>query len=519
MRIFVFMLFLVFSAQLQAKKAQQDPEKLAPTHGYAYVFFPKGTAGALTVKSQKDGREYTLAIRNDPGMKAYGLWLPEGKYTVSRWGQYSWGEYPEFEVQAGRITDMGGLMPVNIGGYEIVVLPMNHAETAREIDMAINEISIHLKSREPIQWRPATPPKPIKLTQPLSGLGLVADLLLAHDRKVNKPSFVTQLKSATTNEEFFKINKAVTPPMYVEAAVDNASDLYFGADLGQMRVRHADGTWGNIGIDTLHTISAVEFSDNALYAGSDNGHLRVSKDSGANWALLKSFGEDEAIIDIDYEAGVWVVATARQIVSANGVATSDRISVYVSKHDDFSDIVKSRDFVLTQKNFIGWFGAHGQLAKGAYYISTMLELNRLDLRTEEWKAITPPANVSKFHIDTESGILSSVLSKGMFSKIFISNDQGDTWKQVGRPPYIIMDVAFDNSEKGYASRWNMNAFSGDWEIYSYDKSLDDWKKTSEAPFNCRPLRVSPKFPLLCITNGASIFSQQGSDWAVEFSAQ
>jgi hypothetical protein len=77
----------------------------------------------------------------------------------------------------------------------------------------------------------------------------------------------------------------------------------------------------------------------------------------------------------------------------------------------------------------------------------------------------------------------------------------------------------DAADRGYASRWNMNAFSGEWEIYRYDAAKDDWTMTVKAPFNCKPLRVSPAMPVLCIANDASIFRQASTGWEVEFSAR
>ncbi len=311
----------------------------------------------------------------------------------------------------------------------------------------------------------------------------------------------------------------MTPPLYDEPAIDAASNLYFGADLGQIRVRHADGTWGSIGIDTLHAISAVECSGSTMFAGSDDGVLRRSDDGGTTWSIVKSLDSDEAIIDIDHEGLTWVITTTRQLPLPGGGHTTDQMSVYVAHHDDLGDLAISRQFPLDAKKMLGWFGARGQLVQGAYYINTFFDLYRLDLSSMQWKTITPPTTISSHHVDPKTGLLSAFMSKGIFTKVFVSQDRGETWKRVGRPPYIVYDIQFDSADNGYASRWNMSAFSGVWEIYSYDKGIDDWKKVSEAPFNCRPLRVTEDIPILCIASDNSIFSQRGGKWDVEFSAQ
>ena len=69
-----------------------------------------------------------------------------------------------------------------------------------------------------------------------------------------------------------------------------------------------------------------------------------------------------------------------------------------------------------------------------------------------------------FHrVDETTGVLSALWSQGAFSKLFVSTDRGDHWTQIGRPPYVINDVQMDSTERGWASRWNMNAFGGVWE--------------------------------------------------------
>lgn len=58
MRILILIIFSLFALQLQAKKPVLDPSVLAPTHGYAFVYYPKGTLGDLAVESEKDGKQH-----------------------------------------------------------------------------------------------------------------------------------------------------------------------------------------------------------------------------------------------------------------------------------------------------------------------------------------------------------------------------------------------------------------------------------------------------------------------------
>lgn len=110
-------------------------------------------------------------------------------------------------------------------------------------------------------------------------------------------------------------------------------------------------------------------------------------------------------------------------------------------------------------------------------------------------------------------------AQGAFSKVHVSSDRGANWAQIGRPPYIINDVQMDAADRGWASRWNMNAFSGVWETYAFVPAKNDWDKSGEAPFNCRLMRIAPDVPVLCFAPDANILGLHAGKWEVEFSAQ
>jgi len=490
--------------------------ELASSQGYVYAYFPK-EVGAVEIRPLSSGSTVKLRPREETGGRAYGAWLPPGEYRISRWNAYDWGDAPSFRVEAGRVTDLGSLVPFNIGGYEEVVLPLHVAENAHAVDDVLKQYGSLLKSTDPIVWAPASVPKPFRLTQGPTGLGLIADLLMAHDRKVNKPSTIAQLKSASSTDEFLRLFRGIAPPLSRHPAEDAEANFYFGADLGQIRIRHPDGSWGGVGMDTLHGISSVAYVDGVLYAGSDNGVLRSSADGGHSWRDIKAFGEDEAIVDLEHEDTTWIVTTAHQVLSRIGM-TPDNLTVYVSQQGSLESLEKSRDLPL-EKRPLGWFGATAQLVHGSFFINNHDALYRYDVASGQWKTITPPSAISTQHVDPTTGIVSVLQSKGMFSKVFVSDDKGDTWKQIKRPPYTVTDVQFDSLAKGYAIRAAAGAFTVTWEIYDYDPGSSDWVQASSAPPLCEPMRASPSIPVFCIASDSSILSSRGKDWNVEFSAQ
>jgi hypothetical protein len=528
----VVMLFGVSTVwSVSAKEKPQVAAALAPSHGYVYVAFPKGGGDAIAVVpvgSKKELRIDTPAPAVGlPAAQAFGKWLPAGRYRIARWGLLPWRDGIEFDVQAGRVTDLGELMPVNVGGYQFVVVPIPHPEHAGSLAEAMTPIASVLVDATPIPAATTAVSAPITIGQPTSGLGLIADLMLAYERKVNKPSSLDALLATRDPQPFLQLLRQTTAPLQDEPARLADGTLLFPADLGTVRKRTPDGEWSSLRMDTLRQILAVEHADGRLLAGSDDGRIRESRDGGSTWSELKALGRLESIIDIDSMGEYRIVATTERfddpdaprgrglVVAMKGVP-SVRLRVYVGRSADLGDLQLSKEFTLTPEDQIGWLGARGQIADGQYYILSGNQLHRLDIAGGQWRAITPGARVSSHRVDTASGVVTALWSQGAFSKVHVSTDRGETWALIGRPPYIISDVQMDTADRGWASRWNMNAFGGVWETYAFAPAKNDWDKSGEAPFNCRLMRVAADLPILCFDSGARVFAFRDGAWEIEF---
>lgn len=506
------MALLLWTSFCDAKKPDvQDSQALAATHGYVFANLPK-PAEILQVTPVAGGKPIALLVRTGPGTPSQGRWLPEGDYYVSKWGLSTWLPAQPFHVQAGRVTDLGSLVAIGIGGYARIYVSLRPAEEAHSVDGVLREFDAVLADKDPIRWRQDTPSQPSALVLPGSGMGLIADLFVRAGYKNAMPPKVRALLDAKTPDDLLERARDITPPMYEEAATDAADTLYFGADLGRLRVRDATGHWTSVGMDTLHTISAVEWAEGALVTGSDDGVLRRSTDAGKTWTELKRL-DGVAVIDIDQSNGTWLVTTSHATIKA-GAALLDRVSVLKATKPDLSDLTNVRDFPVNAKDLLGWMGARPQLDK-RWFTLGLGKLHRLDLESMTWKELQVPSVVTMHRIDEKSGLVTAFLAKGVFSKIYVSADHGDTWTQVGRPPYAIFDVQFDAPDHGYASRLNMDAVSSKWETYAFDASINDWKQTSESPRNCRPLRTAMSQPVLCLQGDASIHRLEGGKWVNE----
>jgi hypothetical protein len=495
MRISWLLVGLLWTTPMLAKTP--DAKSLAATQGYVYASFPKISQGLLSVEAVAGGRQYELVERSDSKRKAQGLWLPEGDYRISRWGPHVWAPAQDFHVQAGRVTDLGSLLAIGIGDREQVLVSLHPTEEAHAVDAALDEFAEALVSREPIAWNAPLPSRPLKG----GSAGTAA-------------SAIPSLAAARTVDELLRGARAFTAPMYDEPAIAADGTMYYGADFGQLRVRGPAGQWSNVGMDTLHAIPAVEWVDGALVTGADDGALRRSTDGGKTWAQLRKL-DGEKIIDIDQANGLWLVTTSQVTLNRRGFIALDRIRVYKATAADLSDLAVLRDFPLDPNAVSNYLAARPQLVKGKFFLTLPDQLVRLDLASMQWKTLTPPGKVSMAGMEPTTGVLTAFLSKGAFSKVYVSEDGGDSWVQTGRPPYVILDVQFETRDSGWANRMNMNAISVDWEVYRYDRALDDWKKISTSPRNCRISRASAATPTFCFASDA-IYRLGAAGWEAEF---
>jgi len=529
MRIVALLALLIcWSAACEGKEpVTQDPKALAPTHGYVFANAPKG-ADLLEITPVAGGKAVRLVERAESaaaqgvwvqegdhlvrGVTKQGLWVPEGEYFVSRWGDATWQPEQRFRVQAGRVTDLGSLVTFGIGASYRIFASLRPVEETHAIDGVLKEFDAVLSQKEPISWHQSKPSDPSRIAIAPGDKGLIPDLFRSAAFKNSQPPLVRSLLAAATPDQLLADAREITSPITEEAAIDESGRLYFGADLGVLRIRTPDARWTSVAMDTLHKISAVEWSDGMLVTGSDDGVLRRSKDGGGSWSELNRIG-GEAIIDIDHADGVWLLTTSR----AQGPQI-DRISVYKASQADLSDLVKLRDFAVEQKRLAYWFGARPQ-TRGQKFTLGIERLYQLDIPTMAWNELPVPFDVSTFWIDEKSGAIAA-LNSGFRQEIATSLDNGKSWTKIKhKPKFRVVDVQFEGKDRGYASRLFQDPTTSYWNTYDYDPTDEDWRVTSRAPSNCEPLRVSMSMPVLCLQSDGSIQRLEfDGNWTVEVDA-
>lgn len=511
---FLFLLALLITGCVSVP-ATQSPSQLSSNHGYVYVNLPKGQpSDKLMLKSLMDDSQYTLLSRSDSDVHALGLWLPAGEYKLFKWDDSNLDGYPPLKVEVGRLTDLGSFIPIQIGGYEFVVLPVRPPEFSKNVDIPINEYKAFLKSKETIEWKPEKTPNPTKSQFNAAGYGIVVELLLEYERHANKPSINKQLRGATSIQDFFRLAKMAAPPLTKESGRDAAGRIYYGADLGQIRVRKPVGEWDAIDTGTLNSVTAVEVSGAMIVAGFENGVIKVSENAGVTWKEIVSLGRNTSVLDIDRVGGDWIILATRKATDNRSLKGIEQIVVYRAKRNDFKDITNIKQIEIKAPIY---FVPHGEAVNDYYYVSSFPDLLRLNVVTSEWKTVTPPTDVSGFHVSPTTGVIAAYRIMGAFSKLFVSTDQGESWSKYDNPPYVIMDIHFKSKTDGEATRWSMGAFSGNIELLKYNNLQDSWSKTGEAPHGCGRLLIDvSNMGKFCITTAGSILKFVDRNWVAEF---
>ena len=463
--------------------------------------------------------DYTIPTRATLDGIAFGARVPRGEYKLlAVRGSLLSSNYPVVKVETGRMTDMGTLVFVNAGDNRNVLFPTRNAQSSRNMEAARRELGAPFSANEPVVWLSDMVPNPLRLKENFGmRFGLMADLKKAYESRVTAEPVFSIYRDGVSIDAFLSAAKKAARPATKKPVEDAQGRMFFGAPLGQVRLRDAGGVWSALDTGCLHTVTAVEWWGSRLLAGFDNGEIRQSLDDGKTWNVVASLESMTAVIDISRLADQWFITTARSITLRNGLDSVDQISVYSALKDDLTDIIKNRDFTVDKEPFVT---PSAKSHKNFLYVNAFLKLWRMDAATMQWRAVGPDTDLHGFQVAPDSGALAAYRIKGAFSKLFVSADHGETWSKYDNPPYVIMDIRFTGPNQGQTARWNMSAFSGAIELLQYDKSRDNWTKSGDAPAGCNLAFADKTHAVkLCVTPGGNILSNADGKWAIEFAAE
>ncbi len=488
--------------------------------GYVFASMPKGDAAAtISVRSAQDGSTYDLSYLVGSKTPSEGRWLPEGDYQIVKWNGLDFGEYAPFHVESGKVTDLGSLVPVDVGADKFVVLALKLKEDEEALSPVLRALQSSLSSPEVIVWSPSGVPSPLKYPDPphpiSPNLGALANLISDYVVKVNRPSLQQQLLKAPDAATLFAIAKSSSPPLTRVGVADEQGNLYYGADFGQVRVRDTHGNWRALDTGALQKVTALTRREGALIAGFEDGTIRQSNDNGTSWQLVATLDCADTVVDVSWSGNRWLAATAGMYLDGNNLARVNRFCVYASGDEDITKLAKIK--VVDPISNLVLAPVHAQVVSGGYFINMPPDLMRLDIATMDWSRVSLAGPVEGFTASKEGGVVSAYHPAGMFSKLYVSDDMGATWKEYKRPPYIIQDVQFLSSGDGFAVRKKLKFATAALELYKFNSSRSDWTFERELPDECSSLIDDAEdVPRFCITRGGSIIAIGDGKLDVEF---
>jgi hypothetical protein len=503
--------------------APQNPDELAATQGFVQVVIPQfGPMAPLEVRSVTDRSSYHLQALPEGDGTLHGLWLPPGRYKLGRWIQSVVMDSPVFEVRSGHLTDLGTLAPIALGGKEMALLPVRDAESARLARQAARRLHPHLAAADVLTWETIDLPKPFVIDPGYTGLGLVADLLSIYIQDVNQTPIAKRLRESKSPGEMLALAKEAAAPRTKEPAIDDQGRLYFGAVLGQVRVRTPTGVWSAIDTKSLRAVTAVEWHEGLLVVGDEAGEIRATRDQGRTWTKLASIGPRAAVADIDHVGRHWVVLAAGHRPGRNGMFEKvDRISAHVATRDDLADLKQVWEGIDQDVHIVApnWNGVRGEATAKGYLFAAYFALMRLDLANSQVRQVPAPVGATGLHV-SPGGIVTAFQAMGAFSKLYVSADDGETWTARDAPSLVIDDVIFDAPDRGLATRWPMAAFKPRVVFETYDGASKKWVPRDAGPEACQLiLQDARKQPNFCVTGSGSVLFRSDTGWGVEFSAE
>jgi len=508
-------LLLIFLLGCASTSEPQDPDVLSNTHGYVFVHFPRTHPG-LEVKAIKNKKKYSLELNHLN--KTSGLWLPEGTYRLSKAfygvGGNGFEGYPSIEVKAGQVTSLGSLINFSVGEDKNIWLQKSFSLTKELEQQYIKKFSKNLASNELNHWKLLKIPEINTVTRNSSGQGLIVDWMLSYTDSNQEGKLKNKLLSETNVESFYSTALKTLPPFSrQEPAEDKLKNLYYGAELGQIKKRSAKGVWTTINTGSLENISKVYWLDDILYAASINKRVIRSLDNGTTWEVISSFPAEELILDIDHYKDHLYILTSQKTDAASAEGLGFVVTIYKTSTHNFDNIsvikhIPHEGVILRDPK--------AEIANGHYYVGfepTILKY--MNITTGKWFDVPLPQKFTTYNV-ANNGLISLFNIQGAFSDLFISENQGISWSELDTPSYIIEDVFFTSKGQGVSHRTEMNAFSLSFFIQQYNAVKGKWVNISKAPDECKYLiENKERLASFCVTKSDGILSFKNNKWLPE----
>ncbi len=520
MRLPVILLLLI-GLCMHPAFAQQDLAPALPADGYVYLNMPLNQGKQeLKIKSLVNKRNYSLVSRNDPGISAFGAWVPAGDYQIFAMNDHALSGYAIITVKPRTITDLGSLAAFDIGYFELVLLQLRHEESKDFINAAISEFSGRLETTAPLQWTSQSIPYAFpKDVYKVTGVPLI-DIVNLQYMANNMPQQRMTLRNTKTIPDFLAAYKSTAAPTSEMPFVDKDGVLYYGADFGQIRIRKTDGLWSAMDTQSLYPVQSVNVDGQSIAAAYNNGMIKLSHDGGSTWLRRELPQHDLEFVHVFRADKRWLITTSKRIPAAKPKDVQFDVRVYTATADDLGDLNEIRKMTLPTRNYL-LKNVKVEVLGDDYYLATFPTLQRLSIGSMQWTDIPLPMEILGFNVSKNTGLLTAISPTVMWkTKVLLSANKGTTWEQLEGPPSVVLYTHFENNTTGIAARKKYKYMDSVLEIWQYSAANGEWELISSPPHDCeRVLLDANDQPSFCITSSTRIAGSKDNKWATVFYAE
>ncbi|MCD4506406.1 hypothetical protein LQR30_20255 [Chromobacterium piscinae] len=503
--IFITMFFVLSGCAINPTEFQK-PEKLNSTHGY--VFSPKVQSsllelGEVKIRSKNDGEIYTLQ-QNDSKFEGYGLWVPSGKYELVDMFDRALenNSHAPIEVSAGSFTEIGGLIWINVGHDKRVLLPIHHSELEPQVKKAKLIQDPYLLDHTIKVWKPNSVADPVYIPHESANHGIIIDLMLDYGRKIGLSNLNQQLINIKDPDEFFAAAKRTLPPITHSAVSGSDGAQYFGAELGQIRVRNTNGLWSSFDTGTLDNITAISIDHQIVVAATSKGAILKKNDN--NWNVVAKIPGSPEVINVVHTSAGWLILAGDFSSSSYSAFPIVKALSIFRANDNFSNLVQIKKISMDGEREI--FRPAAFYVNDKYYVNGFNKLHVLDVKTGIWNLVDPGHEITSLTHDKNSSIFTAYKMQGIFSKLSISTDYGVSWSPMNTPGMTVQDIIFTSPSHAITVGLDMGLLSASFEVSKYEpleKKSELISKSS--PGICKKIVTNEEMNLFfCISDDGSI---------------
>lgn len=468
----------------------------------------------VKVRAVASGKTFVMKAPSSDAPQLLTARLPAGQYQLLQSERDKAAAQSQFDVKPGQVTELGALKRFDVGGHRSVLLSFEHPEA----NQALAAWRPEADGEGRIRWRHMQVPAAVEFDGTDLRLGLIAALLSAYERDVNRPALKKQMAGARQPDALLALARQAAKPTLAELTSAEGERLLIGADFGQLLERLPSGEWRSHDTGTCAALSALWSAPGGRLVGTVSGQIRAEQADGT-WRTLRTLPSGDAVVDLDHVGGRWFVIGARvPYTDALDSPVVTAVTLYSGVADDFSDLQPLRQHAKSvAMNPANLF--RGQVLGTDYVVNLGWEFGRIDPATLAWQALAPGHGVTHFRADVSSGLVTAFEARGAFSKLSVSADAGKTWKALETPPYTVSDIHLAVPHEGRAARWSHGLWSANIEFLAFDGTR--WRKQFELePAACRrTLKSEDGKQWFCVSSGGSILRAEAQGLKLELAVE